>query len=366
MSKPFHPLTVKQITPETKDAVSIAFEVPADLKAEYAYTQGQHLTLKFNIKGKEVRRAYSMCSSPLEPHLVITVKRVKGGLVSNYINDQLKVGDIVEVLPPDGRFFTPLDEEQRKTYYLFGAGSGITPLFSIIKTIVEKEPQSEIYLLYGNREEESIIFREALGQLATRYAGQLHLTHILSQPRREKTKGIAGIFSKGTLTWQGKVGRIDARQVNTFLDEHPQRAKEAEYLICGPGNMIEAVEAALKSRGIDKKYIHTEHFSTAAIDDADRIKGTDGAQVKVTLNGQQIEVKVPAGKTILSTLLDNKYDPPYSCTSGACSTCMAKVTKGSVKMDVCYALDEEEVAEGYVLTCQSHPTSPEVEISYDV
>jgi ring-1,2-phenylacetyl-CoA epoxidase subunit PaaE len=370
MSKQFYKLVVKEIKRETPDAVSVSFTVPEELKETFQYTQGQFLTLKFQIKGQEVRRSYSMCSSPLEENLTVTVKKVKSGVVSCYIHDNLQPGQTVEVMPPEGRFFTKLEEEQRKTYYLFGAGSGITPLFSILKTILEKEPQNAVFLLYGNRDEESIIFREALEELQRRYEGQLHVEHILSRPRREKPKGLGGIFSKGVSTWPGKTGRISAAHVNEFMEENPPRSKEVECFICGPGDMIDVVKAALTGRGIGKEHIHTEHFSAGIVGKGGTAK-QNGAQimkgmVKVHLEGQLIEIEVPPGKTILDTLIDEGYDPPYSCTSGACSTCMAKVLKGSVTMDACFALDSEEVEEGYILTCQSHPTSPELELTYEV
>lgn len=359
----FYPLTISQVKTETTDTVSLYFQVPTELVDTFSYKQGQYLTLRFTIDGNEVRRAYSMSSSPLEPELAVSVKRVSGGKMSNYIHDVVKAGDTVDVMPPQGRFYTKLDPDQRKSYYLFGAGSGITPLMSILKTTLEEEPQSSVYLLYGSREDDQIIFYDQLQALSQRYAGQLTVEYIVSKPKKEK----GGWFKKSTTNWAGRIGRISPVEIERFFNECPQQGNSAEYFICGPGAMIDAVETCLLEQGIDKKNIHSERFVNAAEAAANKAQNTGGAgAVKVQLRGEQFTIQVPENKTILETLLDNKHDAPYSCMAGACSTCMAKVKSGKVKMDVCYALDDDEVADGYVLACQAHPDSDDVEISFDV
>lgn len=362
----FYDLAISKITEETADTRSFTFEVPDELATAFKYKHGQYLTLRFHINGQDVRRSYSMSSSPMEPEITVTVKRVEGGLVSNYMHDTLDVGEKVRVMPPDGRFYTKLEHEQKKSYYLFAAGSGITPILSILKTVLEEEPKSRVHLVYGNRNEASIIFEKTLEQLSAKYKGQLFVEHILSQPHREKKGGIGGLFSKGKISWKGQVGRIDSKVVMNYLQANPDPYGKAEYFVCGPGAMLDTVELALKNQGISEKNIHTERFTILKPADVSRADGTDGATIRVSLDGKVHDLPVPTGKTILDTLLDANQEPPYSCMSGSCSTCMAKVTKGKVSMDICYALDDDEVKDGYILTCQAHPQSAIVELTFDV
>jgi len=364
MSQDFHKLKVKEVVRETNEAKSIYFDIPADLQQQYNYKAGQYLTLKFQIKGDEVRRAYSICTSPTEDKIGVNVKRVAKGLVSNHINDNLNAGDEIEVMVPDGKFGIDLDDEYKRDFYFFASGSGITPVMSILKTILEHEPMSRCYLLYGNRSEDSIIFKEELGRLASKYEGQFGLTHTLSKPNREKAGGLKGMFSKGKITWPGWQGRINGERINKFLEAHPKQGKEAHYFVCGPGAMIDTILDHLETRGVGSDRLHSEHFAASGAPAVGGGSATD-SKVTVHLAGQTYNVDVPSSKTILDALIDNKVDAPYSCTSGACSTCVGKVVKGDVSMDMCYALDDDEVAEGYVLVCQSRANSAEVEITFD-
>lgn len=367
MSQPqFYALPVARTEAATDSAVCVFFDIPAGARTAFNYLAGQYLTLRFDIDGKEERRAYSMCSAPHEDQIAVTVKRVDGGVVSNHIADKLKAGDTVDVMPPMGRFVAEPDPAARRRYYLFGAGSGITPLMSILRTILEEEPKSEVFLLYGNRDEDNIIFEKQLNELQSRYAGQLTVEHTLSRPRRYPAGGLRGLFGRGKVRWEGARGRIDRSAVADWLRRHPAEKIESRYYICGPGQMIDNVEAALLGHGIEDTQIHSERFASAKKDETPDDRATEGGTVAVTLKGERFEVDLKPGQNILNGILDQGKAPPYSCLAGACSTCMARVQKGGVTMDVCYALDESEVEEGYILTCQAHPTTPGVEVDFDV
>ncbi len=356
-------LKITQVIQETPDSVSLKFAVPEDLKDTFRYRAGQYITLIFDIKGEEQRRAYSMSSSPVEEGITVTVKKVKNGLVSAYINDKVKVGQEVRVLPPQGHFYLAPKENNQKCYMLFGAGSGITPLMSIIKTVLEKEPQSNISLLYGNRTLDAIIFKEQLDKLAAQYKGQFSVDYYLSAP--PKTGGLKGLFGKKKTPWTGGVGRIEEEAIKLFLQEKKCIHEDSEYFVCGPGQMIDTVEQILLHRGINERQIHFERFTASKKTAISSTDAVEDAKLIAHLDDEKIELTIPKGKTILEVMLKNNVDAPFACKAGVCSSCIAKVKQGEVVMDSSDALDADEIKHGYILTCQAHPTTSVVEIDFD-
>jgi len=356
MSKQFHKLKVLAVENPIKEATTLTFDIPFHLYEAFNYYPGQHLIIKFIINEEEARRSYSLNSCPFkEEALQVTVKRVKGGLVSNYVGDHLKVGEELEVMVPQGRFYADVQEEAYKTYFLFAAGSGITPIISILKSVLIASPNSVVNLFYGNGNQDTILFKKELEELQMQYPERLKIVHTLSNPTIWTTWE----------QWKGRKGRIDAAAVEWFITHHPPVAQTTEYYICGPGAMNSSVRNTLISLGIPKELVHIEQFGGKIEDGNDTIDAVDNAKLTATLNHQTFQLIIPKGKTVLQVLKAANANPPYSCESGVCATCIAKVIRGKAAMKACMALEEEEIKNGMILTCQALPMTEELEVNFE-
>ncbi|TAE37660.1 MAG: ferredoxin--NADP reductase [Runella slithyformis] len=352
--KYFH-LKVKEVVRETPDAVTIHFWQP--LSEQIKYQPGQFLTLLSNIDGQKVRRSYSMSSSPhTDAAPAVTVKRVTGGLVSNWLNDNVKEGDFLEVMEPMGQFTAQADARNSRTVVLIGAGSGITPLMAIAKSILKIESESRVVLLYGNRDEESIIFKQQLQALAAQFGNRMLVKHTLSQP-------ING--------WAGHTGRLNKTQILRLLEEVEAFSPvTSDYYLCGPDGLMEEAQRALAILEVKPSRIHKESFVstptqgevTANDEDEDNLKTQE---VTVLYEGTEYKFEVAPHQTILEAALDLDIDLPYSCQAGMCTACMAKCTSGRIKLDEEDGLTDTELKAGFILTCVAHPLSKDVVIEVE-
>ncbi|TAM03934.1 MAG: phenylacetate-CoA oxygenase/reductase subunit PaaK [Paraburkholderia sp.] len=355
----FHSLRIREVRPETADAVSVAFEVPPALREAYRFTQGQFVTLKTHIDGEETRRSYSICVGVTDydrdGELRIGIKRVRGGRFSNFAFDQLAPGHEIDVMTPDGRFFTHLNAEHGKHYVAFSGGSGITPVLAIIKTTLELEPRSAFTLVYGNRSVDQIMFAEELEDLKNRFMSRFVLYHVLSDDRQE-----VELFN----------GVLDQAKCAAFLDTLLPPAEIDEAFICGPAPMMDAAEAALKAAGVAAQNVHVERFGTplpqAGVPPVEIAADTPAAELEIVLDGKTRRLRLPyEGASLLDVGLHAGLALPYACKGGVCCTCRAKVLEGVVKMDRNYTLEAQELKDGFVLTCQCHPVSDRIVVSYD-
>lgn len=349
----FHTLKIKDIRRETADAVSVAFDIPPQQQPEYQFKQGQYITLKLMIDGEEVRRSYSICTSPFsEKELRVAIKEVSNGRVSTYVNRELKVGDSIDVMTPMGNFHTPLSGAKSKNYVLFAGGSGITPMMSIMKSVLYVEKQSKITLIYANRNEDSTIFKSEIDKIASE-TGNLKVIYVYDHPHVKISDLQTGIISL---------------EKAKALIEHVG-ANADEYFICGPGPMMENVKESLESLKIAKEKIHIEYFTSVvdAVNKAETaITSHVKAKVKVIQYGVETDFELEtSGISILEAAIEAGVDAPFSCKGAVCCTCRAKVLEGQVSMTANFALTEAEVEEGFILTCQSHPITEVVVVDYD-
>ena len=355
----FYPLKVKDVRAETADCVSVALEVPADLEENFHFAPGQYLTFRRHFDDAEVRRSYSICTSPREGELRVAIKKVEQGKFSTFAHGQLKAGDVLDVMPPMGNFISRKTEKTHREYLAFAAGSGITPIMSIMKSVLESEPESSFTLVYGNRSKHSIIFREAIEALKNKYMLRLRVYYVLSREYMEFP-----LLS----------GRINAAKCAEFCQTLLDPKNIDEAFICGPEEMILSVRQELIDQGMPSDQVHIELFTSpdqpkvAHEKWATEHKNENGpmCKVSVTLDGNTFDLELGfTGESILDAALKSGADLPYACKGGVCCTCRALVTEGEVEMEVNYALDQHEVDKGYVLTCQAHPRSERVVVDFD-
>jgi ring-1,2-phenylacetyl-CoA epoxidase subunit PaaE len=355
MSK-FHPLPIARVDRETRDAVAITFAVPAALADQFRFEQGQHLTLRTDIEGQDVRRSYSICSAVQDGALRIAVKKTPGGVFSTWANEGLAAGATVDVMPPMGHFNVPLDAAAKRHYVGFAAGSGITPLLSIVKTTLAGEPKSRFTLFYGNRASGTVMFREELAALKDTYLDRFNLAHVLSREAQD-----IDLLH----------GRIDQVKAEALLDHWVRLADVDTVFVCGPEGMMDAVIAALKARDYPESRIKVERFA-ASIPKHQHVArplpqaAASECEVTVIIDGSRKSFLLEREKeNILEAGLRNGVELPYSCKGGVCSTCRCRLLEGQVDMDVNFALEDYEVARGFILSCQSYPATDKVLIDFD-
>ena len=346
----FHKLPVADVKRLTEDSVMISFDVPGELKQEFAFDHGQHLTVRTDLGGKDVRRNYSICSPSTEPQLRIAVKHIPGGAFSTFAMEQLKAGDILELMTPTGQFGTKLDPLAEKHYVAVVAGSGITPVLSIVATTLEIETESRFTLIYGNRTRESTMFRAELDELESRFADRLEILHVLS---------------RDPLHTPALSGRVDRQKLERWLSTKLRPESVDEWFLCGPFELVTMTRCLLLEHGLDPGRVHLELFFGYSDGAASAREHTQAARMTFKLSGQERVVDLVPGDTILETALRVCNDAPYACMGGACGTCRARLLDGTVEMDHNFALGKDELDRGYVLTCQSHPTSATVTVDYD-
>jgi ring-1,2-phenylacetyl-CoA epoxidase subunit PaaE len=359
MSVLFHPLRIRSVEPDTNEAVIVCFDVPEHLRETFGFTQGQYLTLRKQIDGQDLRRSYSICAGLDDRELRVAVRRVQGGTFSNWINSSLKPGDTIHVMAPQGRFFVPLDRNSRRRYVGIAGGSGITPILSIMKTVLAREPHSQFTLIYGNRQLRSTMFKEEVEDLKNRYLSRLALHHVFSDEHADAPLNY---------------GVLNREKIGDFLQQLVQPSSIDHAFICGPFQMNDEAQAALLAVGLPDERIHIERFGIApqtqqqvgAVVHQPSPEDAEHARVIIVRDGIRREFEFQNGQpSILDGAAAAGIEVPFSCTSGVCGTCRAKLLEGRVRMERCFALDKAEVAAGFVLTCQSHPMTERVMLSFD-
>jgi len=345
----FYKLQIKEVKRETPSAVSVVFNVPTELQSAYQFIAGQYINLKLTLDGKEIRRAYSICSSPNSGELRIAIKAVKNGLFSKFANENLSVGDLLEVGLPEGKFTFEPNVEKQKNYAAMVAGSGITPVMSILQSVLENEPKSSFVLLYGNKTPEETIFHQQLHNLQNKYVGRLFVHYAFSQTKVEEQ-----LF-----------GRIEKSNINFIFDNKHKEKDFDKFYLCGPEAMINLATTVLKEHNVADKNIKFELFTATGTENTEASSHEGHTKITVLVDDEETTFEMSQKQTILDAALKQGIDAPYSCQGGICSSCLARVSKGTAEMKKNSILSDKEVADGLILTCQAHPTSYEIRVDFD-